>query len=251
MQLDSKTVAIVTGGASGLGLATVELLIQKQCKVVAADFNEEKGEELIKRFENCNLRYFKCDVQNEEEIRKLIEFTITEFGQINLVVNSAGIPSAQMTATRSSVASTSEMNILMQINVIGTFNVCKYAAQHMIKSQVKGVIVNVASLAGIEGQRGQVIYSASKGAVIAMTLPMARDLGKHGIRVVTIAPGIIYTPMFEMIQPKIKEQLESQVALGRLGAAKEFAQLVEMIYQSEYLTGCVLRLDGGLRVPHL
>eukprot|EP01016_Furgasonia_blochmanni_P020893 TRINITY_DN23277_c0_g1_i1.p1 TRINITY_DN23277_c0_g1~~TRINITY_DN23277_c0_g1_i1.p1 ORF type:complete len:324 (+),score=75.80 TRINITY_DN23277_c0_g1_i1:10-981(+) len=248
--------AIVTGGASGLGKATVEALIRKGCRVTIADLNQSLGEELVKQFGEDKALFVKTDVSNEDNVKALVEAAVAKFGGLHIVVNSAGIISAVPIVTSKGVASTEEMLKVLRINVVGTFNVSKWAAAKMatqapLEGGERGVIINVASVAGIEGQRGQVIYSASKGAILGMTLPMARDLGRFGIRVVTVAPGIFQTPMGKELNENIIKTLAKSTPLGRLGDPVEFAQFAIAIAENPYLTGSVLRLDGGIRLPHM
>eukprot|EP01017_Pseudomicrothorax_dubius_P006860 TRINITY_DN1203_c0_g2_i1.p1 TRINITY_DN1203_c0_g2~~TRINITY_DN1203_c0_g2_i1.p1 ORF type:complete len:266 (-),score=78.32 TRINITY_DN1203_c0_g2_i1:138-935(-) len=259
-------VAIVTGGASGLGEAAVRALLDANVRVVIADINDRQGELISKSAGDDKCVYIKTDITNEDNVRELIEKTVSLFGALHIVVNCAGVITAGLIVNaKGNILSTDEMLKVLRINVMGTFNVCKYAARQMTKQNAvtntttntgdplieRGVIINVASVAGIEGQKGQTIYSASKGAIIGMTLPMARDLGTHGIRVVTVAPGIFFTPMAKEISPKIADFLKKSTALGRLGDPREFAQAVISAVENSYLTGTVLRLDGGVRLPHL
>lgn len=191
MKIDKSLVAIVTGGASGLGKATVELLRSYGAQVVIADLNEKDGEELAKKLE-CS--FYKTNVADEKNVEGLINFTVEKYKKIHVVVNCAGVVSAGTLIYSKGVLSSDVMEKVLKINVIGTLNVSKYAAKCMAAQEEvngeRGVIINVASVAGYEGQKGQTVYSASKGALIGMTLPMARDLGKYKIRVMTIAPGI-------------------------------------------------------------
>lgn len=171
------------------------------------------------------------------------------------MVNCAGILSAGVIVYSKGVLSSDEMLKVLKINVIGTFNVCKYAAMHMSKQEAigegeRGVIINVASVAGEDGQKGQVVYAASKGAIMGMTLPMARDLGKWGIRVMTIAPGVFATPMGDHIPPKTGDVLKASTPLGRFGVAKEFAMTVGAICENGFATGTIWRVDGGIRLPY-
>lgn len=249
-------VAVVTGGASGLGEATCQCLSEAKCKVVVADLNKELGEALIKTLKTEAI-FVQVDVSSEESIKSLMEQTVAHFGAIHIVVNCAGIINATPIVSSRGVASSAEFLRVFNINVVGTFNVSKYAAQQMMKqsflneAKEKGVIINVASVAGFEGQRGQVIYGGSKGAIIGMTLPMARDLGKYGIRVMTLAPGVFITPMGKGLNPKIQKTLEDQTALGRLGVAREFGDAVVSLVVNSYMTGTTVRLDGGIRLSHI
>ena len=171
-----------------------------------------------------------------------------------MVVNSAGIIAAGTIIYSKGVASSSVMEKVLKINVIGTFNMSKWGAKYMSGQEEvdgeRGVIINVASVAGIEGQKGQTIYSASKGAIIGMTLPMARDLGKFKVRVMTVAPGIFMTNMGAGIKKEVVEQLNQVTPLGRMGVAKDFAHVCKAMVENPYATGDVWRLDGGIRLPY-
>jgi NAD(P)-dependent dehydrogenase (short-subunit alcohol dehydrogenase family) len=244
--------ALVTGGASGLGEFSVRKLHSAGYNVAILDMNEEKGQKLSAELKNT--LFIKTDVSDEKNVQDAIKATVTKFGPLHVVINSAGIVTAGVIVTKKGVLPNDLMNLVLKVNVVGTFNVCKYAAQQMITQEPvnaqfgRGVFLNVASIAGIEGQVGQTIYSASKGAIIGMTLPMARDLGRFGIRVVTIAPGVIKTPMAEAISDKVEKAISSQVPIGRLGEASEFADLAFGIINSSYVNGEVIRLDGGTRL---
>lgn len=249
-------VAIVTGGASGLGEAACRCLSAAKCKVVVADLNKDLGESVAKSLPTEAV-FIPVDVSSEDSIRNLIEQTVVRFGGVNVVLNCAGIISATPIVSSRGVATSAEFLKVFNINVLGTFNVSKYAAQQMMKQtplneeKERGVIINVASVAGFEGQRGQVIYGGSKGAIIGMTLPMARDLGKYGIRVVTIAPGVFITPMGKGLNPKIQKSLEDQTTVGRLGVPREFGDAVVSVASNSYITGTTLRIDGGIRLSHV
>lgn len=221
MKIDKSLVAVVTGGASGLGLATVELLRSQGANVVIADLNEDLGKEVAERL-GC--KFFKTNVVDEKNVQELFKFTLQEYKKVHAVVNCAGIIAAGTIIYSKGVVSSELMEKVLKINVVGTLNVSKYGAKIMseqeeLESGERGVIINVASVAGIEGQKGQVIYSASKGALIGMTLPMARDLGKYKIRVMTIAPGIFKTPMGDGINEKYLKIMMNNTPLGRLGSS--------------------------------
>ena len=248
-------VAIVTGGASGIGEATILELASRKCKVVIADLNKEAGNKLVEKIGNDLALFVETNVADEESVKGLINQAIMKFGAIHIIVNSAGIISAGVIISNKSNAN--EMMKVLKINVLGTFLVTKYAAIQMMKQDYiseqkeKGVIINLASVAGIEGQKGQTIYSASKGAIIGMTLPLARDLGKFGIRVITLAPGIIATPMGKEINEKVAEMIKKTTPLDRLGDPKEIGHCVVSLCMNSYITGEVIRIDGGIRLPHI
>ena len=248
-------VALVTGGASGLGEATVRKLVANGYSVAILDMNSEKGTALATELKNAI--YINCNVADEKSVESAVKQTVAKFGALHVVVNSAGIVTAGILVTKKGVLPSDLMTKVLQVNVIGTFNVCKYAAQQMMTQDIvhknfgRGVIINVASIAGIEGQTGQTIYSASKGAIIGMTLPMARDLGRAQIRVNTLAPGVIKTPMAAALGEKVEKAIESQIPLGRLGFADEFADCAFGIINSSYVNGEVIRLDGGTRLGYL
>ena len=252
MKIDKSLVAIVTGGASGLGLATVELLRAQGAQVVIADLNEDQGKEIATRLE-C--KFFKTNVADEKNVQELFKFVQEHYKRVHVVVNCAGVIAAGTTIYSKGVVSSEVMEKVLKINVIGTLNMCKHAAKLMSESEPingeRGVLINVASVAGFEGQKGQVVYSASKGALIGMTLPMARDLGKYGIRVMTLAPGIFETPMGAGISKKYLEIMNANTPLGRLGNPSEFALACEGIIKNPYATGDTWRLDGGIRLPYM
>jgi len=252
-------VAIITGGSSGLGEATVIELVNRGCKVIVADVDSKHGKELELKYGPDTVKFIETDVSNEDHVKSLVEKTLQHFGAIHIVVNSAGI------LVRGEVQS-KEVDVeqfwkVFKINVLGTFLVTKYTAMHMMKqdpvnteTKERGVIINVGSIGGIEGPSGEVLYSGTKGAIHAMTLPLARDLGKFGIRVITIAPQVFETPMkFEEIKSNSKaiQMMRKITALGRLGSPSEFANCVASLCMNSYITGEVIRLDGGVRVPHL
>lgn len=249
------TVALVTGGASGLGEAAVRKLHANGYSVAILDMNEERGKALSQ--ELSKTIFVQCNVSDEKAVKHAISETIKAFGALHVVINCAGIVTAGVLVSRKGVLSNDIMNKVFQVNVIGTFNICKFAAQQMMTQEPvsllmgRGCIINVASVAGIEGQVGQTIYSASKGAIIGMTLPMARDLGRSQIRVNTVAPGVIKTPMAASLGEKVEKAIQSQVAFGRLGQPEEFADCVFGVINSSYVNGEVIRMDGGTRLGML
>lgn len=254
MRLDGK-VAVVTGGASGLGAATVQLLVQKGCKVGIWDWNEQLGTAFSQQLGAATL-FTKCDVSSPESVTAALERTIQAFARVDILVNCAGIIAGEMMYSRSKGLHTiATFERIMKVNVYGTFNVCRLVAERMAKQPAiegeRGVIVNTASVAGIEGQRGQVAYGGSKGAIIGMTLPMARDLGALGIRVAAIAPGLFMTPMAENVDKALTKMIEKSIVLGRFGKAEEYAHTVQYIVENTYVTGTVIRVDGGVRLPHI
>jgi NAD(P)-dependent dehydrogenase (short-subunit alcohol dehydrogenase family) len=254
MKLEGKVV-IITGGSSGLGEACIRFFHSRKCKVIIADLNIVLGQQLVSEL-SSDIHFIETDVSDEESIKIMISKTLALFNSIHVVINSAGVAWAEFTASPKAVHSSELFSNVFKINVLGTFNVCKYAAQQMMKqpfvddTKEKGVLINIASIAGFEGQKGNVAYAASKASVIAMTLPMARDLGKYGIRVMTLAPGIIDTPMSQLIIPKVRKLLNEQTCLGRFGKPKELAGLCQGIIENEYVSGDVWRIDGGMRLSH-
>ena len=244
-------VAFVTGGASGLGAETVRTLLKGGAKVAFADLNEERGEEMEKELNTENAKFIQLDVTDEKAVGKAIETTVSHFGGLHIAVNCAGIAVIGQTITSKSILDFKTLKLVTEINVYGTIYVAAYAAKAMSKNTPvndrgeRGVIVNVASVAAFEGQRGQVPYSASKGAIVGITCPMARDLGRFGIRVCTIAPGTIMSPMLAQQSDKMKQLFLKDTPLGRFGEADEFAHMVKSCVENSYLNGQTLRMDGG------
>ena len=245
--------------AFGRGLKPETGLVRKfhkeGYKVAILDMNEERGKALTEELKNTI--FIPVNVTDEKQVENAIKETVSKFGPLHVVVNSAGIAWSGVLVTSKGVLKNDMFNLIMNVNVLGTFNVCKYAAQQMMSQDIvnkqfgRGVIINVASVAGIEGQTGQTIYSASKGAIIGMTLPMARDLGRSQIRVNTIAPGVIHTPMSSHMNDRVRVAIEANVAFGRLGESDEFADCVFGMVNSSYVNGAVIRLDGGTRLGML
>lgn len=244
-------VAFVTGGASGLGAETVRQLVKAGCKVAFADLNDENGEKMLEEVGKDKAMFINLDVTDEKAVKKAIDDTVERFGALHIAVNCAGIAVIGQTITSKSVMNFSSLKLVTEINVYGTIYVCAHAAKAMSKNDPvnergeRGCIVNVASVAAFEGQRGQVPYSASKGAIVGITTPMARDLGKFGIRVVTIAPGTIMSPMLAQQTDKMKDMLLKDTPLKRFGEPDEFAHMVRSCVENSYLNGVTLRMDGG------
>lgn len=250
-------VAFVTGGASGLGAATVRELARQGCKVAIADMNEETGKALVSEIGEKSVAFYKVNVTNEKEVETAIKSAAEKFGGLSIVVNCAGIIHTALILGRNGLIKTEDMRRVLDINVIGTLNVSKYAAEIMSKQPTlnkyneRGVIINISSIAGFEGQDGQTTYSASKAAIMGMTMPMARELGKYGIRVVALAPGLFKTPMTSNIKAEVNQKIASQIALGRQGEPAEFADAVVGIIGCSYMTGEIVRLDGATRLGKL
>lgn len=245
--------AVVTGGASGLGEATVRHVVEHGGKAAIFDVQEEKGERLAKELGE-DVRFFKTDVSDEENVKKSLADVVQLLRPIRLVVNCAGIAIGEKTISANGPHALDSFSKVIQANLIGTFNVIRLAAEQMagnvpMEDGEKGLIVNTASVAAFEGQIGQVAYSASKGGIVGMTLPIARDLAIHGIRVMTIAPGVFETPLFSKLPAKAKEALGKITPYPpRLGKPSEYAKLVKSITENPMLNGEVIRLDGAIRL---
>jgi len=248
---------IVTGGASGLGEAAVRRLAALGANVALLDRDVERGQALVKELGEKTIAFFEVDVRKEESIKKAVDGAYARFGNIWGAVNSAGIGGATLTLDKKGTPHPSDVwNFILEVNLHGTFNTCKYAAAYMSKNKpdengLRGVLINVASVAALEGQKGQLAYAASKGAVAAMTLPMARDLGVFGIRALTICPGIFDTPLMQAASDPVKQDLTvSVVAPKRLGRPQEFGLLVSQMIENPYMNGEVIRIDGAIRMGY-
>ncbi|MDX1670646.1 MAG: 3-hydroxyacyl-CoA dehydrogenase [Limnobacter sp.] len=253
MNLKDK-VAIVTGGASGLGQATVENFISKGAKVAIFDMNEEAGHALANQHPGQAI-FVKVNVADEESTRAGVQATVQAFGTVHVAVNCAGVGAAGKILDRDNKAlPLSTFSKIININLVGTFNVCRLAAEQMANNEPdsdgqRGVLINTASVAAFDGQMGQCAYSASKGGVVGMTLPMARDLSRYGVRVMTIAPGIFDTPMMQGVSDEYRQPLIAMVQNPkRFGDPKEYGALCATIVENTYLNGEVIRLDGGIRM---
>ena len=244
-----NSVFIVTGGASGLGAATARMAAEGGAKVVIADVQD--GEAYAKEI---GARYVKCDVSSEADGRAAVDAAVKAFGGLHVLVNCAGIAVAERTIGKDAPHDLGRFTKVITVNMIGTFNMIRLAADAMAKatpnaSGERGVIVNTASVAAYDGQIGQAAYSASKGGVVSMTLPIARDLSRNGIRVCTIAPGLFETPLLKGLPKEAQDSLAKQVPFpSRLGRPTEYAQLVRSIVENEMLNGETIRLDGAIRM---
>jgi NAD(P)-dependent dehydrogenase (short-subunit alcohol dehydrogenase family) len=243
--------AIVTGGASGLGGASAEMLAAQGAKVAIFDLNETLGEEHAAKIGG---KFFKVNVTEDESVAQAIAAAEAAHGIARILVNCAGIVSAAKTVGREyKPHPLDQFRKVIEINLIGTFNViAKFAARAATLEPLgeeRGVVINTASAAAFEGQVGQAAYAASKGGVVGLTLPVARDLSQYGIRVMTIAPGLFWTPMMATLPPAAQESLGKQVPFpSRLGRPEEYARLVQSIIANPMLNGEVIRLDGAIRM---
>lgn len=253
MKIQGK-VFVVTGGASGLGAATATYLVGQGAKVLMVDMNQELGLEMQQRLGEQSV-FVKLDVTDEHAVKVFFDNIEQEYGQLNGLVNCAGIAPSAKVLGRDGMHDFAMFQKVLNINVNGTFNMIRFAANLIAKYQLqageeeRGVIVNTASVAAFDGQIGQSAYAASKGAVVAMTLPLARELAREAIRVMTIAPGIMETPMLKGMPQNVQDALGQMVPFPpRLAKPEEFAQLVEHIFENAYLNGEVIRLDGAIRM---
>ncbi|MBM7096287.1 3-hydroxyacyl-CoA dehydrogenase [Bacillus sp. H-16] len=248
-----ETTAFVTGGASGLGEAVVRYTIVHGGKAVIFDRSSENGEKLAGELGEHAL-FVKGDVTDEEGIANALDKGSNVFGEINTVVNCAGIGVAEKVNGRKGIHSLESFSKTIEVNLLGTFNVIRLAADKMKANTLRengerGVIINTASVAAFDGQIGQAAYSASKGGVVGMTLPIARELASSGIRVMTIAPGLFDTPMFASLPDEARDALGKMTPFpSRLGQPEEYAKLAGAIIENPMLNGEVIRLDGAIRM---
>ncbi|MGP3976826.1 3-hydroxyacyl-CoA dehydrogenase [Streptomyces sp. 8N114] len=246
------SVALVTGGTSGLGLAAVRKLHSSGASVVIIGRSSSPGEQIAKELGE-RVVFSPGDVTKEDDVAAAIQ-RATSLGTLRIAVNCAGIGNAVKTVGKNGPFPLAAFSKVVQVNLIGTFNVIRLAAAQISKAEddgeERGVIINTASAAAFEGQIGQAAYSASKGGIVGMTLPIARDLAEWKIRVVTIAPGLFRTPMFDSFPESTLEALGNQVPHpGRLGDPAEYASLVSHVVENPMLNGETIRLDGALRMP--
>jgi NAD(P)-dependent dehydrogenase (short-subunit alcohol dehydrogenase family) len=253
MQIE-KAGALVSGGASGLGEATVRRLHEHGAVVTIADVNEEKGAALAGELGE-HASFVKADVTNEEEVEAAVQAAAGADGGLRISVSCAGVGWAEKTAGKRGPHQLMPFETVLRINLIGTFNVLRFAASAMLANELdgvgeRGVCVNTASIAAYDGQIGQIAYSASKGGVVGMTLPAARDLASSGVRVCTIAPGLFDTPLLAALPQEQRDALGAQIPFpSRLGLPDEYASLAAQIVENQMLNGEVIRLDGALRMP--
>jgi len=246
-----NSVFLVTGGASGLGAATARMAAENGAKVVIADLQADLGEKLAK---DIGGRFVRTDVTSETDGKAAVALALKEFGGLHVLVNCAGIGVAERTLGKDAPHDLQRFIRVISINLIGSFNMIRLAAFEMAKASPnpageRGVIVNTASVAAYDGQIGQAAYSASKGGIVGMTLPIARDLSRNGIRVNTIAPGLFETPLLAGLPKEAQESLAKQVPFpSRLGKPSEYAQLVRSIVENEMLNAETIRLDGAIRM---
>lgn len=245
-------IAVITGGSSGMGAQTARALANQGAKVVIFDLNEQAGKALAAEL---NGFYIKCDVTNNESVENAFNEIIQKLGAPRICINCAGVATPGKVVGREGPLDLSAFKKVIDINLVGTFNVLRMAAffqsqlEPLNEDDERGVIINTASIAAFEGQIGQAAYSASKAGIVGMTLPIARELARFGIRVVTIAPGLIDTPMMAGISETVKASLlETTVFPKRLGQASEFAKLVCHIIDNPLINGEVIRLDGAVRL---
>ncbi len=249
MQIKDK-VFIVTGGASGLGAGTAKMLTEQGAKVIIADLQDEAGQKLAAELSQ---QYVHCDVTQEADGKAVVE-AATAAGKLFGLINCAGIAPASRTVGKTGAHSLELFQKVVSVNLIGSFNMLRLAAEAMSANEPeptgeRGVIVNTASVAAYEGQIGQAAYSASKGGVVGMTLPVARDLARTGIRCNTIAPGIFGTPMIFGMPQEVQDSLAASIPFpSRLGTPEDYARLVYSIITNEMINGETIRLDGAIRL---
>ena len=246
------TAAIVSGGASGLGEATVRLFRERGADVAILDRDAKRGARLAER---TGAAFAETDVTDEDSVRAAMDAALAAMGRITCAVNCAGIAAGQSTLGKDGPHRLADFRQVIDVNLTGTFNVCRLAAEAMARNAPgadgeRGVVINTASIAAFDGQRGQAAYAASKSGVAGLSLPMARDLARSGIRAMAIAPGLFDTPMLQGLPEKVREGLAADVPFPqRLGDPAEYAALALFIVESRYLNGGVIRLDGALRMP--
>ncbi|KAJ0411728.1 hypothetical protein ATCC90586_002112 [Pythium insidiosum] len=251
----ANRVALVTGSASGLGRAAATRFVKQGARVILCDLPTSDGLKVAREL-GPNCHFHPTDVTSEEDVTAALDLAESSFGQpVNVAVNCAGIALAIKTVSKKGAHQLFQFQQTINVNTVGSFNVARLAAERMAKSKgldcgERGVIINTASIAAYEGQIGQVAYAASKGAIVGMTLPMARDLASYGIRVNTIAPGLFKTPLLAGLPEAVQQELGATVPFpSRLGNPDEYAQLAQAIIENKMINGEVIRIDGALRMP--
>ena len=254
MNIQSK-VAIVSGGASGLGAASARMIVTAGGRVVILDRNADLGRQLVEELGEANACFAQGDVADPAQSEAAVKLALDSFGALHIDLNCAGIGDPQKIVDKDGAPADLDRFVhVIRVNLIGTFNVARLAAAAMSRNQPdsegeRGVIINTASVAAFDGQIGQAAYSASKGGIVALTLPLARDLSRTGIRVMTIAPGLFDTPLLARLPDNVKTALGAMVPFPpRLGRPEEYAALARHIIENPMLNGEVIRLDGAIRM---
>jgi len=251
MKIASKT-AIVTGGASGLGEAVVRMLHQQGANIVILDMASDKGN-ILKNALGDGTTFRICDVSDENDAKSAVAFTLEAFGKVDIIVNVAGISIPRRLVGKTGPYPLDAWQKVIQVNLIGTFNFMRFGAEAMLKHEPyedgeRGVLINTSSIASFHGEPGQAAYSASKGGINAMMLPVARELGRQGIRCMAIAPGLFNTPIYDTLDPKVlKSLIDKTIFPNRLGKPEEFAHAVQAIIENMMFNGDIIRLDGAVR----
>ncbi|MEN9611179.1 MAG: hypothetical protein RLZZ628_1993 [Bacteroidota bacterium] len=255
MEIKNK-VFIITGGASGLGLATAQMIVENNGYALLADVNVANGQNAENQL-GTHAKFVKTDVTDEASVQNALNLAVQTFGGLHGAINCAGIGTAERVLSKTGVHSLSHFSRVIQINLIGSFNVIRLASAILQKNEPnttngsgeRGILINTASVAAFDGQIGQAAYSASKGGIVAMTLPIARELARFGIRVMTIAPGLFETPLLTGLGDAVIQSLGQQVPFpARLGKPSEYAALAKHIIENIMLNGEVIRLDGAIRM---
>ncbi|MCY0967475.1 3-hydroxyacyl-CoA dehydrogenase [Parathalassolituus penaei] len=252
MQINNKHF-VVTGAGSGMGAATARRLLSQGARVTLADINEAAGKALVEEL-GANALFCTTDITSEESVQACVNSAVEAFGPIHGLINCAGIPGAERVIGREGPHRLASFERALKVNLLGTFNVLRLVADKMQHNEPeasgeRGVIINTASVAAFDGQIGQAGYAASKAGVCAMTLPIARELARFGIRVMTIAPGLFRTPMMDALPPEVQQSLGASVPFPpRLGEPDEYAQLAQQIIENCMLNGETIRLDGAIRM---
>jgi 3-hydroxyacyl-CoA dehydrogenase / 3-hydroxy-2-methylbutyryl-CoA dehydrogenase len=254
MNIDGK-VAVITGGASGLGEATARAYVEKGARVAVFDLNEDRGNEFVRELGDA-AQYYRVDVTSEGAVRAALTKVANDFGPVHICNSYAGVGGGIKTYSSRGPYPLEEFRRVVDVNLVGTFNVARLVCELMVRNEPynehggRGVVINTASVAAYEGQVGQAAYSASKAGIVGMTLPMARDLAVYGIRVNTIVPGLIRTPILDKKPRELFDRLATSIVYPqRMGRPDEVAHLSVMIVENEYMNGECIRLDGALRMP--